>query len=990
MYQTAFYPLRTVVGAAVEVAGKKMPKIDIVEESAESQKLEMQFDFERRYSLAETEANPRYRSYLPVFELPGAEPATGMDTLPRPVPFPFEVNTPVTSLFALSKTLKSADVSRKLSVKLHIKLSQEALVGGICYGGFPYLPYRIMETGESSSNFGLPREVRLTCLGGSFHFDIQAIQATSTRSKIRDFIDAESSVTKQDIISHSGLHFLCTDPTRTDSLILHLSDFPSILTKVRTAGRIEEKYGFIIPYFYVFEYQEKTRYEAVVPAGLLGAMRTPDTNRVIIDTSNNPPPGYARVVQAISDSHLVDHSRRRGMAYMDFTSTSMFGQQREYPAAKGHREVSECFVSDPVQPGGKVILYIQQAEDFDRCIAGLKAFFPFVPEVGLAEDLAALTDQLSAFFPNIDLTLLAGVPRENLEVALRAILRLPDGVDFCERIGIRVYELDPLDGVSPLLVPLDSKHATLLADQQIDELSEIGLAMFLEGIKFIRPSHAKYFAIELTNLDDKKGQIVIKRLALIQSAHVSVHPRASRTQQVKVLNFRIIGANLAEDYAALGNEGFNFSIERFVAGERKSVLFRANSLLDLLHTGAAKIFSNTRRRAVEFEMVENYREIKGKAEQYQIKRFDRDDFSRINFENRETDNNSTSWRSNESGRDITWDLGKGNPNFQRFENFSGTETRSRNQQVSSLLDPTFSEILTLRNQLQRLVSTMPTGGLLELATASDMIFRNHINTNTYAGIWKPFQRFGLNQHSLPALPGYQTLNIPPFYLSIMDSLNAVLSTLTLDFDSIDFGMNLQIRSAAIDNLIARLALVNGLSVGLSGGMGASLSEAAVVAAAAAGVPIPIIPSVSGGASLSVNSNLTSALRTSTNGAVGSIIQSGQEVKYSLNQTKQLGFDNNILHTEANEAEQKRVVTRRELLGRDKERVRGAEVMWQGELVDIITGSIPLDFTLSATASKMYHRTADESLRVRFGSGVGKSISVDFWFDMVEEVIHDDY
>ena len=68
---------------------------------------------------------------------------------------------------------------------------------------------------------------------------------------------------------------------------------------------------------------------------------------------------------------------------------------------------------------------------------------------------------------------------------------------------------------------------------------------------------------------------------------------------------------------------------------------------------------------------------------------------------------------------------------------------------------------------------------------------------------------------------------------------------------------------------------------------------------------------------------------------------------------------------------------------------GTTVMWQGEIADIITGSIPLNFTLPATAGKMHFRTADDSLRVRFGSGVGKSISVDFWFDMIEEEIKDD-
>ena len=87
---------------------------------------------------------------------------------------------------------------------------------------------------------------------------------------------------------------------------------------------------------------------------------------------------------------------------------------------------------------------------------------------------------------------------------------------------------------------------------------------------------------------------------------------------------------------------------------------------------------------------------------------------------------------------------------------------------------------------------------------------------------------------------------------------------------------------------------------------------------------------------------------------------------------------------------KRLVTRKEVPGTDQQRVKGAEVMWQGELADIITGSIALNFTLPATSSKIHFRTSDDSLRVRFGSGVGKSLSVDFWFDLTEEIVKDDY
>lgn len=1003
MFQNSLFPLRTIVGDAVPI--ENVSNIRKVFESEESRNSRIEYEFSLKPSITDTVEDPHYSRYLPRFTVNGQIilPGEGMDRLPAPpAPLSFANNAEVISFFALAQDEVTTDVSRKLSVRFSIKLPEEFLVGGICFGGFPYLPYSRIKTvsaGENSSNFGLPREIRLTCLGRSGD--------TKGSSPFDQFLDAEISATRQEIVSHSGLHYLCIDPTLTDSLTVYFSDYPTILREVQVGRRkngksgkkvkneveSKESYGFIIPYFYVFEYQEKTRYRPTVSAGILGT------------TTNNIDPDNGDILKKVIDHKYIVSNLDLGNLgnYFDFTAASIFGQQRDYiirdafydgENSKGQEQerLEECFISQKIEPGKKVVLYIEQGEEYERCIAGLKAYFPFIPEISLEEDVEKFSAQIRELFPNsqVDFSgLLDNVPREDLENYLRQLIKIPQDIDFCEKIGIKVYELDPVEGISPLKVELDSKYATLLSESVIDELSEIYLALFLEGIRFVRPSNSRYFAIELTNLDDKAGQFVIKSLRLIQSAHVSVHPRAAKTQQVRTLNFRIIGANLAEDYALLGDEGFNFSIERFVAGERKSVLFRANSLMDLLHTGAAKIFSNVRRRAVEFEMVENFREVKGQQEAYQVKKFDQDNFAGTNFENRETDNNNISWRSIESGKDVSWSMDKGIPNFEEFENYSGSEIRSRNEQISSLLDPSFDSFENLRNQLQTLIGDLAGGSLMDFSTASNNVFRNQTN-NGFGGIWKPFQKFGFNQNNLPSLQGYQTLNIPPYFLNILDSIDTILSTISLDISSLDFDTSLSIRSAAIDDLIAKLALVNGVSIGLSGGVGASLSEAAVVALALAGVPIPLIPSLSAGASLSINSNLTTALRSSTNGAVGSIAQSGQELKYSLNRSKQEGYDNNISHTEANEAEQKRIVTRRELLNRDKERVRGAEVMWQGELVDIITGAIPLNFTLPATASKMHFRTSDDSLRVRFGSGVGTSLSVDFWFDLTEEIVKDDY
>jgi hypothetical protein len=115
----------------------------------------------------------------------------------------------------------------------------------------------------------------------------------------------------------------------------------------------------------------------------------------------------------------------------------------------------------------------------------------------------------------------------------------------------------------------------------------------------------------------------------------------------------------------------------------------------------------------------------------------------------------------------------------------------------------------------------------------------------------------------------------------------------------------------------------------------------------------------------------------TYGSSGTIMKQGTETYYSYSQHLSAGYDESV-------------VTHVEVPGTDQQRIRGSEVVWQEKVTDIITGSIPLNFTLPATASKMHFRTADDSLRVRFGSGVGSSIEVDFWFDLLEEEIGDDY
>jgi hypothetical protein len=583
----------------------------------------------------------------------------------------------------------------------------------------------------------------------------------------------------------------------------------------------------------------------------------------------------------------------------------------------------ECFVSDAIPPGKSVVLYVEQAEEYERCIAGIKIQLPFVPEVDLEEELQLL-------FPDDDVDL-SNLPREMLEQLLRRLLGIPRRIDFCEKIGLKVYELDPPEGVSPVALALDSKYVTLLAERDIDELSEIALAGLVEGVRFVRPSNARYFAVVLENRDDEKGQIVVKRLQLVQSASVSIHPRPARTQSVRAVHFRLVGADLTDDYAALGAEGFNFSVERLSAGEVKSVLFDARSLLDLLHLGAARVYGNLRRRAVEHETTET---VKG----------------RPNFEDRRSRIRSAGWRRSELGPELSpvnaWndeELPVDNEN-NKFESFSAAESRTHNR----LLYPRRDDEWNAAHGYFGLITDLVTIG-----TRANPI-PNH-NQRLNAGWRNPRWNSVL---TFAAVRGLRNVTVSPF---------SPIVTFEEFIDRLSDGDV----PAALADMVA--ALVTTPSLVLTAGANSSVS---VGIPPLAGVSLGIVP-------------YPSLLNNATFGSTGNVATNATESIYGYTQTLNTGLDDSATTTTVDQAVTNRRITRSAVEGTDTNRIKGAEVMWQGELVDIVSGTLPIEVTLPATGGRMY-RTSDDALRVRLGTGAGASVSVDVWFDLVEEAVRDDY
>ena len=414
------------------------------------------------------------------------------------------------------------------------------------------------------------------------------------------------------------------------------------------------------------------------------------------------------------------------------------------------------------------------------------------------------------------------------------------------------------------------------------------------------------------------------------------------------------------------------------------MLFKANSLLDLLHSGGAKIYGNGRRRAVEFEKTEYNEDINEQMGEHGE-----------DFEVRYSEMRLDGWRRSETGDAIErpWNVSDhplesrygidGTPG--RFENYGNQQVRANTQHLfPDVSDEHWQSAAIYANGMSFLYDGVDIVNAVLTGTDRALLIRTYNQTDhndtpalVFADGWERMWR-GIGDLGQLKVTGVLSVNQSPygFLVTAADALKDIVVAFTSNQNVLDLIGNLGRLSGTLGLLAAAFGpgaglmfpALNGLSLGVSiqpGGLGATLGS----------TPGSYLPAVT---------------QNATYGRQGSIIRQASQTGYTYSQYLVSNYDDGKSLTKPIAGEIKRKVTRREVAGTDTERVKGAEVMWQNQLVDIITGSVPLNFTLPATASKMHHRTADESLRVRFGSGVGKSISVDFWFDLIEEVIHDDY
>ena len=961
MFASALRPLRTTCGDQIPLTGASLAAHSGLLDPSQSIVIV-------RDGIQQIVNASEYQNWLPANADigPGLSPmGAGVAVMPVPGDLPCDPFGALLSLFVSGPSVADEDLSRRLWVEVVLNLGKEHEVGAICYGGYPFLPYYVTPRGYNSANFGLPREVNVS-------WNAQANPG---------FIDDELSVTHQEPVSHSGVHIIPVGPVVTNQLRIRFSDFPKVILRAQNSPFVmAERWGIVLPYLMVCGHRERGRYRPRVPGGLLAAIQT--------SYANNASASYFH--RALSGTSLEQQTYAGGSAdlvagnpqigYFPMTAASAFQtvDARRVYSINGVL-LSEKFSSNGVASGGAVILAFEQSEEHSRCLAGLRVRFD-----------NKLTN-----------------------------LVLPG-----TSLAVRIYEVDPPEGVSPLeaqflgsTVTGKNKYAHCLYTNDALPMSDT-----THVLKFVRPTGSRYLVAAFAPVQPDRP-VIISGVELVQSVDISVNARPAHTRQVSSLHFRLIGPNLADDYASLGSKGFQMTVDHVVAGEQKRHLFHAASLLDLLHTGGCRIFSNHRRRAVEEESSVT---LPG-SYSYQH------GYSRTN-----------GWRRSETGGELRIPPNPAvGPNYpdpmpdgeHGFTVFGSQETRSHMKNLGAIPSDFMNIVANLALDFQVVANTHE---LWQVGPGNQGIWRAW-------GEYSSAQEIQQLQESL-RVDGVWNANIPPFFASFYvtthklleaiqkfasssasEDLTSFLSNLSNQLNMLaanptpaaiaNFTANLNSRISALSgnmgpyaefaeayaqvwlgsNLIPAM-LFNGFNVGCtigtSGGanFGGSISGmgGVLLAELTAGGSGGISGGASAGNSLSASSSFPTMLHSTSIGTSGNISKQASQTNFSYAQHLHSGYDASMSRSDHGEGSTlNRRITRRAPPDGDRQRITGAEVMWQGELMDIVTGSIPLNLTLPALASKAY-RTSDETVRVRLAGPLGSGIEVDVWFDIREEAVRDDY
>ena len=611
--------------------------------------------------------------------------------------------------------------------------------------------------------------------------------------------------------------------------------------------------------------------------------------------------------------------------FVKFSAAASLDQARRF--SPGNVQFPEFFISVPFSNEEGINLYLEQAHDYPRCVSGLKIRFP--------------------------------------EKMLKGIMDR-------QKFYARIYEIDVTEGLSPLMVedkPETRKYQTLVYEGII---SKSGYNFTLP---FVRASLSKYFLI-CFNLkvdpDSKEkelvySQLAIQRIDFIQSAHVSVTTRAAHNLLVDSLHFRIIGENLAEDYSRIGSEGFSICVESLIGANKKSVLFEANSLLELLNAGNTRLYSNMRREEVKVDVSH-----------------ETTDTLAGSFDEHRTLTNNENWRRSETGQDVGWSPTLANGLNERneklaqgftknhmgpFENYSSSELRTYNELIGHEGAGAYAGRIRniLNGMFQGTGITFPEN----IFTQDPKLLRpDESGFDWKTKLWD--KGFDTSRENF-WISELRSLTLPPW--------TSVLSTGTLDdVKSMIENIASMVNSGGLPNLPDMNALMNLLN---------AFTPFALINGLVIGGSLGIQVAAGGSISASTAQLLPSMNYNSTSGTSGSIAKQGTKTGYAYSQYMTQGQDITKVMTEYERGKMNRKVTRQlNQPGTIKERKKGVEVMWQNKVTDIVSGRIPLGISFLATGSN-YYQNVDMAVRIKF-PGYTTQLDIDFWFEVTEESIKEDY
>jgi hypothetical protein len=930
-------PLRTAIGEALEIAAIKViatsvasfPQADIV--AAVHTRLQ------------DAGAGLPFNNLLPHWLAlgPGGSPVApgpGVTTYPIPTALPFEGDHSFAGVAVLGGPT-DLDTARSIWIEFRIELvDKEARIGGICFAGYPFLPYTIDRRGISSSNFGLPREMRLAW------------------GKASDgFIDADDAVTVQRPAAHSGLHVITCGEVRTNELRLRVSDLPRLqLNRSVSAGRVvpQEGVGFVLPYLAVFSYQEGTRYRPTVRGGLLAAFAT-NTSKTDSPLGTSPlgQGNFPQLPVRAYDGVIATPS-----GWITMSAASLFGQRRMYaPVPLGTTPSDnelEHFLSEPVNPGQEIRLVIEQTEEHPRCIAGLRFS---VPQITL---------------PKI------------------AVGPLPVSL-----WSLEVFEIDPPDGVSP--IDPDRHPRSDRWARKLFEAKEFDLHAEHSLSRFNRTSLCRVFALVFTSRSGQSTRLQLKAIEMLQSANVEIHPRPSRSQSLSSLRLRLIGADLMFDHAKITDMPFALNVEETEAGVPTRELLAASRLLDLLQVDGVRVFANS--RIPELRSERSFEDTKIDPVSYDLTK----SHARSDGWNRSESGKDVQYVAPPSRVDAQPPTAAcGLKGFEVFSNSETRAQLRQLGPQTGLADAVGDSVRSLVTAINARLPTGARSVALPLPPPGTgfELTRGQLPRSAGAITWdQHVWRGGLMTD--PAIGALTIVAMPPFVESLIAAATDAANTVRTVHDQLSEGRNPITDPVAAQKMLGAAAplgkdllslLVKSSPFAFINGIGMNLS-AGVGVAATAGVNIvgtvTASPSANVGQGLSINCLVPTLTTNVTTGTTGSVAKQASLSGYSYAQHLSQRFDASQVYTQHIEGRMKREVLR-EVSEREFERGRGVEVRWQNSYADIVICTIALDKQFLATAGRIYH-SADPSVRVRLPRGVPDGVSLDVAFVVYEEKVRDD-